>query len=58
MSKYYCCYFASIEELKAELKKVNDANDAKIIAESCEARLCPTNWVRLALDRYFELNRV
>lgn len=55
MSKYYNCYFANFEELIAELKKVNKASDAKAIAESCEARNCPSVWTRSALKKYYEL---
>lgn len=58
MSKYFCCYFASYEELKAELKKVDNAYDAKVIAQCLEARNCLTYWINSAWERYFELNRI
>ena len=55
MSKYYCCLFNSFEELTATLKKVNKSYDAKVIAQSLEARMCPSHWIREAYNRYFEL---
>lgn len=40
MSKYYTCYFASFNELEAELKKVTKAEDARVIAGVCETHVC------------------
>ena len=55
MSKYYCCYFFSFEDLKKTLKKVDNSSDAKIIAQSLEARGCSSCWIKEAYNRYFEL---
>lgn len=56
MSKYYCCYFSSFEELKRALKKVDKSSDAQIIAQSLEARGSCGSWIREAYDRCFELS--
>ena len=53
MSKYYCCYFFSYEDLMKTLKKVDNSSDAKIIAQSLEARGCAGSWIKSAYDRYF-----
>lgn len=55
MSKYYCCYFSSYEDLMKTLKKVDKSSDAEIIAQSLEARGCAGSWIRAAYDRCFEL---
>lgn len=55
MSKYYCCYFFSYDDLMKTLKKVDNSSDAKIIAQSLEARGCAGSWIKSAYDRYFEL---
>lgn len=55
MSKYYSYLFNSFEELKKELQKITNAKDAKIIAQTLEARLCPSHWIAAAYERYFVL---
>lgn len=55
MSKYFCCYFCNFEELQRELKKVTKKYDALVIAQSLEARACPSHWIREAYNKYFEL---
>ena len=55
MSKYYSWLFNNFEELQTELKKVTKKHDALVIAQSLEARACPSYWIREAYNKYYEL---
>ena len=55
MSKYFCCYFCNFEELQSELKKVTKKYDALVIAQSLEARMSPSHWIREVYKKYYEL---
>lgn len=55
MSKYYSWLFNNFEELQTELKKVTKKHDARVIAQSLEARACPSYWIREAYNKYYEL---
>lgn len=55
MSKYYACLFCNYDELKETLCKIDNSYDAQVIAQSLEARSCPSYWIQEAYNKYFEL---